>query len=107
MGKMTNKDINQMIIRNNAARLTFNYESLQTIGIMRAMAPALRKIYGDDKEGLAKAMKRHLVFCNSHAFWKCIYNWFIYRNGRTNNRRRKRFNYSLENGFNGATSRFR
>lgn len=68
MAKITDKDLNQMIIRNNAARLTYNYESLQTIGIMRAIAPALGKIYEGDKEGLRNAMKRHLIFCNSHAF---------------------------------------
>jgi PTS system mannose-specific IID component len=35
---------------------------------MRALAPALEKIYEGDKEGLKNAMKRHLIFCNSHAF---------------------------------------
>jgi mannose/fructose/N-acetylgalactosamine-specific phosphotransferase system component IID len=28
MAKITDKDLNRMIIRNNAARLTYNYESL-------------------------------------------------------------------------------
>jgi len=68
MAKITNKDLNQMILRNNAARLTFNYESLQTIGLMRAIAPALGKIYEGDQEGLKRAMHRHLIFCDSHAF---------------------------------------
>lgn len=68
MGKITNKDLNQIILRNNAARLTYNYETLQTIGLMRAIAPALGKIYEGDEEGLKNAMKRHLIFCNSHAF---------------------------------------
>ena len=68
MSVLNEKDINQMIIRNNVARLTYNFETLQTVGIMRALAPALEKIYGDDKEGLAHAMNRHLNFCNSHVF---------------------------------------
>jgi PTS system mannose-specific IID component len=46
-------------------RIPLNYETLQGVGFMRAIAPALEKIY-PDKEELREAMIRHTVFYNSH-----------------------------------------
>lgn len=54
-----------MFMRCNTMRITLNYETLQGVGFMRAIAPALEKIYPDKKE-LSEAMKRHTVFYNSH-----------------------------------------
>lgn len=63
--KLTKKDLWTMFMRLNTMRITLNYETLQGVGFMRAIAPALEKIYPDKKE-LSEAMKRHAVFYNSH-----------------------------------------
>lgn len=64
--KLNKKDLNKLFLRLNTVRLTLNYESMQGVGFMRAMAPALKKIYADDEEALKDAMKRESVFFNSH-----------------------------------------
>lgn len=63
--KLTKKDMWTMFMRLNTMRITLNYETLQGVGFMRAIAPALEKIYPDKKD-LSEAMKRHTVFYNSH-----------------------------------------
>ncbi|AXX65223.1 PTS system mannose/fructose/sorbose family transporter subunit IID [Bombilactobacillus bombi] len=63
--KLNQKDLWKMFWRLNTMRITLNYETLQGVGFMRAIAPALSKIYTDKKD-LSEAMKRHLVFYNSH-----------------------------------------
>lgn len=63
--KLTKKDLWVMFMRLNTMRITLNYETLQGVGFMRAISPALEKIYSDKKE-LSEAMKRHAVFYNSH-----------------------------------------
>lgn len=66
MGKLTKKDLNKAFWGIQGVQLTDNYESLQSVGFMISIAPILQKLYGDNKEGLAKALKRHLIFYNSH-----------------------------------------
>ncbi|MFT4105221.1 MAG: PTS system mannose/fructose/sorbose family transporter subunit IID [Lacrimispora sp.] len=63
--KLTKKDLWIMFMRLNTMRITLNYETLQGVGFMRAISPALEKIY-PDKQDLSEAMKRHAVFYNSH-----------------------------------------
>lgn len=43
----------------------YNYERMQGLGFCSAIAPNLAKIYGDDKEGLVDALKRHSMFFNT------------------------------------------
>lgn len=40
------------------------YERYQGLGYAYGILPALRKIYGDDKEGLRKSVKTHMQFFN-------------------------------------------
>ncbi|WP_312431845.1 PTS system mannose/fructose/sorbose family transporter subunit IID [Lacrimispora sp.] len=63
--KLTKKDLWVLFMRLNTMRITLNYETLQGVGFMRAISPALEKIYPDKKE-LSEAMKRNAVFYNSH-----------------------------------------
>lgn len=48
--KLNNRDIWRMFMRLNTMRITLNYETLQGVGFMRAIAPALAKIYPDKKD---------------------------------------------------------
>ncbi|MCC8027583.1 MAG: PTS system mannose/fructose/sorbose family transporter subunit IID [Clostridium sp.] len=66
MGKITKRDLNKAFWGIQGVQLTDNYESLQSVGFMISIAPILKKLYGDDIEGLKKALKRHLIFFNSH-----------------------------------------
>ncbi|MBO1305682.1 PTS system mannose/fructose/sorbose family transporter subunit IID [Enterococcus sp. 669A] len=63
--KLTQKDLWVMFLRLNTMRIPLNYETLQGVGFLRAISPALEKIY-PDKEDLRQAMLRHTVFYNSH-----------------------------------------
>lgn len=69
--KLNNRDIWRMFMRLNTMRITLNYETPQGVGFMRAIAPALAKIYPDKKD-LSEAMKRHLVFYNSHVNFDAV-----------------------------------
>lgn len=62
---LTKKDLWIMFLRLNTMRIPLNYETLQGVGFLRAISPALEKIY-PDKENLRQAMLRHTVFYNSH-----------------------------------------
>ena len=48
--KLTSKDITMLGIRSSFLQASFNYERMQSCGFTWAMLPALKKIYGDDKE---------------------------------------------------------
>ena len=63
--KLNNKDLWKIAWRINFMRLTLNYETLNGMGFMRTIAPALAKIY-PNKRDLSEAMNRHRVFYNSH-----------------------------------------
>ncbi len=63
---LTDKDITMLGIRSSLLQASFNYERMQAGGWTWAMLPALEKVYKDDKEGLAEAMKDNLEFINTH-----------------------------------------
>lgn len=63
--KLTKRDLWKLFMRLNTMRITLNYETLQGVGFMRAISPALEKIYSD-KDELKEAMIRHTAFYNSH-----------------------------------------
>lgn len=63
---LTSSDITKLGIRSSLLQSSFNYERMQAGGWTWAMLPALEKVYGDDKEGLAAAMTDNLEFINTH-----------------------------------------
>lgn len=63
---LTKKDINRLALQSMFLQASFNYERMQAGGFLVAMLPALKKIYKDDKNGLAAAMRDNLEFINTH-----------------------------------------
>lgn len=47
---------------------SWNYERMQNGGWCYAMIPALKKLYGNDKEKMSEALQRHMVFFNTHPY---------------------------------------
>lgn len=43
----------------------YNYERLQATGVVYALSPILKKLYGDKPEELKKSLERHLQFFNT------------------------------------------
>ena len=64
--KLTNRDINRLAFNSIFLQASFNYERMQGAGWAAAVAPTLGKVYGDDKEGLGKALSHHTSFINTH-----------------------------------------
>ena len=64
--KLTSKDITMLGIRSSFLQASFNYERMQSGGFTWAPAPALKKIYGDDKEKLSAALTDNMAFINTH-----------------------------------------
>lgn len=64
--KLTKQDITKLGIRSSFLQASFNYERMQACGFTWAMIPALKKVYGDDKEKLSAAMTDNLEFINTH-----------------------------------------
>lgn len=62
--QITNKEITQMFFRTMSYNASFNYERQLCLGWVYGIAPVLKKLYGDDKEEMAKALQRHMVFNN-------------------------------------------
>lgn len=60
------KDINRLAFDTLFLQAGFNYERMQACGFLQAQLPALKKIYKDDKVGLAAAMQDNLEFINTH-----------------------------------------
>jgi PTS system galactosamine-specific IID component len=67
-GKLTQRDITKMAVRSIFNQSAFNYERMQADGWTMAMLPALKKIYQEDKAGLAKAMTANLQFINTNNY---------------------------------------
>jgi len=64
--KLDKKDLNKMFIRNIFGfQWGWNYEKMQGLGYAFCMMPILRKLYGDDKEKMKKALNTHLGFFNT------------------------------------------
>lgn len=64
--KVSKKDITALGYRSLLNQAIFNYERMQNIGFTATMAPALKKIYKDDKKQLAEVTKDNLEFINTH-----------------------------------------
>lgn len=65
---MTKKEFRQIFTRSCALDSGWNYERQQHINYCYMMIPTLKRLYGDDKEAMSKALKRHLEFmaCTPH-----------------------------------------
>lgn len=66
--KVTKKDLNAVFVRSISYNGSFNYERQLNLGWVFSLMPVLRRLYGDDKEEMSKALKRHLEFNNITPF---------------------------------------
>lgn len=66
--KLTNKELKSVFYRSIAYNSSFNYERQLNLGWAFSLMPVLRKLYGDDKEKMKKALQRHLEFNNITPF---------------------------------------
>lgn len=65
--ELTRSDINKMAWRSMLLQASFNYERMQASGWLYGLLPGLKKIHTND-EDLAKSMKGHMGFFNTHPF---------------------------------------
>ena len=63
--ELTKKDINRVAWRSMLLQASFNYERMQASGWLYGLLPALKKIH-TNKRDLARAMKGHMGFFNTH-----------------------------------------
>ena len=66
--KVTKDDLFWTFVRSNFLLASFNFERMQSMGFCCSMMPILKRIYGDNKEELKAALKRHLEFFNTQPF---------------------------------------
>ena len=66
--KVTKNDLFWTFIRSNFLLGSFNFERMQSMGFCCSMMPILKRVYGDNKEELKAALKRHLEFFNTQPF---------------------------------------
>lgn len=62
----TKKDYIRTTLRSYFLQNGFNYSNYQGIGYSLVMYPALKKLYGKDKHGLAKDLKQNCDFYNTN-----------------------------------------
>ncbi|WP_064609487.1 PTS system mannose/fructose/sorbose family transporter subunit IID [Photobacterium sp. J15] len=62
---ITKKDLMVCAIRGLFMEGNFNFERMQAGGFAYSIIPALKKIHGNNKRDLAKALKNHLQFFNA------------------------------------------
>lgn len=65
---ITKKELRQVFWRSCTYNSSYNYERQLSVGWVYSLAPVLRKLYGNDKEKMSEALKRHLVFNNITPF---------------------------------------
>ncbi|HEU0055120.1 MAG TPA: PTS system mannose/fructose/sorbose family transporter subunit IID [Longimicrobium sp.] len=58
----------RMLLRSFAVQGSWNYQTLIGTGLAFVLAPALRRAYAGDPEGLKAATARHLELFNSHPY---------------------------------------
>ncbi len=66
--KVTKNDLFWTFIRSNFLLGSFNFERMQSMGFCVSMMPILKRVYGDSKEEMKAALKRHLEFFNTQPF---------------------------------------
>ncbi len=67
---LTKKDIKTIYFRSFALQSAFSFDRMQAIGFTWILMPFLKKIYKNNFEGYKAALKRHLLFFNTHP-WLC------------------------------------
>ncbi|QUJ69500.1 PTS mannose/fructose/sorbose transporter family subunit IID (plasmid) [Photobacterium sp. GJ3] len=65
--ELTKADINKMAWRSLLLQASFNFERMQASGWLYGLLPALKKIH-TNRDDLAKSMKGHMGFFNTHPF---------------------------------------
>ena len=64
--KLTKKDIQKVYFRNLfALQFGWNYEKMQGLGYAYIIMPVLKKLYGDDKDKMKRALKSQLSYFNT------------------------------------------
>lgn len=63
--KLTKKDIDRMSILSMMEQACFSFERMQAPGFCLGLIPGLKKIYGDQQEEIADAMKNNMDFINT------------------------------------------
>jgi len=66
--KVTKNDLFWTFVRSNFLLGSFNFERMQSMGFCVSMMPILKRVYGDSKEEMRAALKRHLEFFNTQPF---------------------------------------
>ncbi|MFV0556457.1 MAG: PTS system mannose/fructose/sorbose family transporter subunit IID [Lactovum sp.] len=63
---ITTSDLKKIYLRNLLGfQWSWNYESMQGLGYAYSIMPALKKLYGNNKEKMIKALKTHTGFFNT------------------------------------------
>lgn len=62
--KNIDRELTRVFWRSFQMEFSWNYERQMNLGYVYAIIPVLEKLYKDNKEGLKKALKRHLEFFN-------------------------------------------
>lgn len=63
--KLTKQDLNKMSMLSILEQSCFSFERMQAPGFCLGLIPGLKKIYGDQKEEIADAMKNNMDFINT------------------------------------------
>lgn len=67
--KVTQKDLNAVVLRSNLFQGSWNFERMQALGFAYSMVPVIKRLYPDPNSPERKAaMKRHLEFFNTQPF---------------------------------------
>lgn len=65
---LTRKDQRQTFLRQGLLLGSFNYERMQNMGFAYIMIPTLKRLYHDQPEEFAQALRRHLEFFNTQPY---------------------------------------
>lgn len=63
--EITKKDLNRLFWRSIPVETAYNSERMHNTYYIFALTPILKKIYGDDKQAMSDALKRHIAFYNA------------------------------------------
>lgn len=67
--KVTQKDLNAVVLRSNLFQGSWNFERMQALGFAYSMVPVIKRLYPDPNSAERKdAIKRHLEFFNTQPF---------------------------------------
>lgn len=64
--KITKSDLTNLAIRSSFLQASFNYERMQSCGFTWSMAPLAEKVFGGDKEKMARFLTDNMEFINTH-----------------------------------------